>query len=419
MNFINSFFTGNSGDSGSDRYINEAPPARENEGYPRVCRMYSDDYQYILDNVLSHKSQETGGDLFGYYTRSGDPIVHLVVGPGKNARHYVTSFYQDKDFLEKSGAVAMSFGMTHLGNWHSHHRLGLAHPSGGDLNTVFHALRHHNVDHFLLCIANIDRYNKATLKAFWIDKTWEGRGNGEFAEMEIEVMSAPNPTWASLAQYMTREKFKNVQYRHLDQQRTQQQRPQVPPRIPARDPLAGHWTDTPQGKNFFRMLYTRIPFTSELQNSEGGRFMFLKATNEPTNIIIVIPISGTGYTDPMMTENFAELQQGRTYERLFSIIKEVRDATIFGDVNHQVQQQPMQQHQLQQDQRQMSDLLGPTVNLHPQQQHPFYNPAQDPMDHGTDGANIAIEGFLSQDPLFAQDNNNQLLKEDRPNTPLI
>jgi hypothetical protein len=58
--------------------------------------------------------------------------------------------------LIKAGEVLRDkHGLQHIGEWHSHHKLGLAEPSGGDANTVFSALRQYNFPNFLLCIANL------------------------------------------------------------------------------------------------------------------------------------------------------------------------------------------------------------------------------------------------------------------------
>ncbi len=46
-------------------------------------------------------------------------------------------------------------GLQHIGEWHSHHQLGLAVPSSGDERTVFRALDRYEFPNFLLCITNL------------------------------------------------------------------------------------------------------------------------------------------------------------------------------------------------------------------------------------------------------------------------
>jgi hypothetical protein len=117
-------------------------------------------YEQELDNIAGwveeYPDLETGGDLFGFWTHSGAPVVQFVLGPGKTSRHNPTSFYQDRQHLIKAGEILRKkHGLQHIGEWHSHHQMGLAEPSGGDEQTVFNALRTYNFPKFLLCIANL------------------------------------------------------------------------------------------------------------------------------------------------------------------------------------------------------------------------------------------------------------------------
>ncbi|MEH2191956.1 MAG: hypothetical protein V7K98_04745 [Nostoc sp.] len=118
--------------------------------------IYQEELDHIAGWVQEYPDLETGGDLFGFWTHSGFPVVQFVLGPGKTSRHNSTSFYQEKEHLIKAGEILRSqHGLQHIGEWHSHHQLGLAQPSGGDEQTVFNALRRYNFPKFLLCIANL------------------------------------------------------------------------------------------------------------------------------------------------------------------------------------------------------------------------------------------------------------------------
>jgi hypothetical protein len=118
--------------------------------------IYQEELDHIAGWVEEYPDLETGGDLFGFWTHSGFPVIQFVLGPGKTSRHNPASFYQDREHLIKAGEILISkHGLQHIGEWHSHHQMGLAQPSGGDEQTVFNALRQYNFPKFLLCIANL------------------------------------------------------------------------------------------------------------------------------------------------------------------------------------------------------------------------------------------------------------------------
>ena len=60
------------------------------------------------------------------------------------------------------------YGLHHIGEWHSHHQLGLARPSGHDAYTMNSTIREKGLGHFLLCIGNI-RGGRASIGAFLCD----------------------------------------------------------------------------------------------------------------------------------------------------------------------------------------------------------------------------------------------------------
>lgn len=123
--------------------------------------IYEKELDRIAGWVEEYPSLETGGDLFGFWTHSGAPVIQYVLGPGPGSEHYETSFFQDKEHLIEAGRnLRENHGLQHIGEWHSHHQLGLAQPSQGDENTVFRALEKYNFPRFLLCIANLG-HNRA------------------------------------------------------------------------------------------------------------------------------------------------------------------------------------------------------------------------------------------------------------------
>jgi hypothetical protein len=78
---------------------------------------------------------ETGGDLFGLW--ADPPVIYLVTRAGPAAVRDVTHFRLDVGYLRVlSQQLATGWGLRYLGDWHSHHRLGLTAPSAGDQRRI-------------------------------------------------------------------------------------------------------------------------------------------------------------------------------------------------------------------------------------------------------------------------------------------
>ena len=120
--------------------------------------IYQSELDYISQCILDYPEIETGGDLFGFWTYSGFPVIQYVIGPGPNTYRTGTFFKQDKDFLIQNGNyLNRKHGLQHLGNWHSHHQLGLPHPSSHDSNTINKAIEDNSLKQFFLIIGSIER----------------------------------------------------------------------------------------------------------------------------------------------------------------------------------------------------------------------------------------------------------------------
>lgn len=132
--------------------------------------IYQGELDYISKCVLDWPDIETGGDLFGFWTYSGSPVIQYTIGPGKNSNHQVAFFNQDIDYLKEAGdALRHTHGLQHIGEWHSHHRLGLAEPSGHDITTVTRAIGNYNLGKFFLVITNV-RKNSTGINGFMFTK---------------------------------------------------------------------------------------------------------------------------------------------------------------------------------------------------------------------------------------------------------
>ena len=106
-----------------------------------TIHMFEEDIQKMGKWVLKHPHNETGGDLFGLWTTGAgpglEPVIHVVLGPGDGCRRTSVSFFQSIPYLKKVGyLLTQKYMLGHIGEWHSHHQLGLFQPSGGDSSTV-------------------------------------------------------------------------------------------------------------------------------------------------------------------------------------------------------------------------------------------------------------------------------------------
>lgn len=109
---------------------------------PTTAHIYPSELEHMSACMARYPRLETGGDLFGLWTHEGAPVVMLATGPGPRARRSSTSFWQDPEFLETEHArLWQRHGLVNLGEWHSHHHIGLAEPSGGDEATVWNVAR--------------------------------------------------------------------------------------------------------------------------------------------------------------------------------------------------------------------------------------------------------------------------------------
>ena len=147
----------------------DAPAVRTAPRFACTAVIFRSEYDYLCRCILDCRNIETGGQLFGYWTEDGTPVVLYAIGPGPRANHQQAFFNQDVDYLVSVGrALKERYGLHHIGEWHSHHRLGLARPSGHDAHTMNSTIREKNLGRFLLCIGNCTA-TTATVGAFLCD----------------------------------------------------------------------------------------------------------------------------------------------------------------------------------------------------------------------------------------------------------
>ena len=109
-----------------------------------AIRIYKSELEAICNQVSlkQYYNIEIGGDLYGLWADDGTPIVFLATGPGPEAVSYEYKFHQDnKAIMQCEKYLFQEYGIQYLGDWHSHHILGLKHPSGGDAKRIQNLLQ--------------------------------------------------------------------------------------------------------------------------------------------------------------------------------------------------------------------------------------------------------------------------------------
>lgn len=218
--FRNLFYT-NSVDSVSNPEDNMSRRS-SNQSYDRpssTAIIYKSELDYISRCILDYPRIETGGQLFGYWTATGTPVVLYVIGPGLRAKHHQTSFIQDQDYLQPIGRELYNrYRLQHIGEWHSHHQLDLPRPSGGDLNTMQYGVGKPGFPRLLLCIGNCTATH-TTVNPFnfhesdpgrYVDAAWDVvNGNSPYrniVDMELaSLLRHPHTQAPSHLEIYTRE----------------------------------------------------------------------------------------------------------------------------------------------------------------------------------------------------------------------
>ncbi|MCL1895323.1 MAG: hypothetical protein FWG03_02115 [Clostridiales bacterium] len=110
------------------------------------CRIFESELSVIAYEANQYSNCETGGDLYGLWTASGEPVIYLAVGPGPMAIVQNYDYEMDIEYMKKCEAVLQAnFGIHYLGDWHSHHNLSLYQPSPGDQNRIQRLMRINDV----------------------------------------------------------------------------------------------------------------------------------------------------------------------------------------------------------------------------------------------------------------------------------
>lgn len=157
---------------------------------PIAGMIFKSEVEEISNYVLQYPNLETGGSMYGWYSETGLPIIALITGPGKNAMHHEVRFHADEAYSFAIGTAIIKYGLQHLGEWHSHHKINLNYPSGVDCDAMRMSLESHNspIGRFLCGIANIIG-NKVAFNAYFFS-----RGSGaSYAHVPFVVEPVCSP----------------------------------------------------------------------------------------------------------------------------------------------------------------------------------------------------------------------------------
>ena len=95
--------------------------------------IYESELRAIAANAVAWGHLETGGELFGLYTRGGRIVILYATGPGETSSHEASHFEQDLDQFHLNNTILWErFGIQFVGNQHSHADLGWGTPSSDD-----------------------------------------------------------------------------------------------------------------------------------------------------------------------------------------------------------------------------------------------------------------------------------------------
>lgn len=166
---------------------------------PTAAMIYESEMNAIRKYVLEYPDLETGGSMYGWYSETGLPIIALVTGPGRNAMHHEVRFHADEAYSFAVGNAIVEHGLQHVGEWHSHHKINLNHPSGVDCDAMKTSLASPSspIGRFLCGIANIVE-EKVTFNAYFFSR---GDG-GAYSHTPLVIKPGCSPLRTGLKSHL-------------------------------------------------------------------------------------------------------------------------------------------------------------------------------------------------------------------------
>ena len=158
--------------------------------------MFEEDHTNMAGWTLEYPDDETGGDIFGLWSSSNglNPVIHVILGPGRGCRRSGASFFQSIPYLNEVGKLLTgNLMLCHIGEWHSHHRLGLREPSSGDCRTVWSNIPQ-GIYGFLLIIANLGPLNRVSLSPYlFTELARNGKTNRKCIPCALKYLRGRSP----------------------------------------------------------------------------------------------------------------------------------------------------------------------------------------------------------------------------------
>ncbi len=93
-------------------------------------------HKEIERETFANPRNETGGGLYGKLYLGKWFLISRITGPGPKAVKHVAFFTQDPAYEIHNAELNGLQGFAYMGQWHSHHSLGLPTVSGHDISTM-------------------------------------------------------------------------------------------------------------------------------------------------------------------------------------------------------------------------------------------------------------------------------------------
>lgn len=156
--------------------------------------------QFMASDSYAWGNCETGGALYGLFSRGGRPVIMLASPPGVGACHEVAHFAQNPDHLiQINQQLLEKYGIHYIGNWHSHHFLGLIHPSGDDTQQIHRVARKGNISRLIQIIITREEDHGGNSIMRINSFIYSDAANGfYYKRCGVKILTEPSPIRAML-----------------------------------------------------------------------------------------------------------------------------------------------------------------------------------------------------------------------------
>ena len=163
-----------------------------------TVHIYEDEASRISKWTLQYPNIETGGDIFGLWLNENEVVIQAVIGPGRNCRRTITSFFQDEQYLNSVGELLIrDKGLCVVGSWRSHHTMNIPEPGRDDEDTVWRHLP--TPGRFVLLIATIEMKTEAPKVQMGFNMFESTSEGNKVIPMKLEILQGQSPIRANKA----------------------------------------------------------------------------------------------------------------------------------------------------------------------------------------------------------------------------